>query len=149
MRHAPANLGLLLVQVARAHRNRLEAALGAHGLHVGQEHAIYQLAKRGPVRQSELAQSLFIDVSTATKMLARLERDGLIRRETDPDDARASLVSLTPRGQRLVQPVTEIWAAVEAEFARGLTADERVAIRRLLAKVLATRASGETARPAG
>jgi MarR family transcriptional regulator, organic hydroperoxide resistance regulator len=136
MHDASDNLGFLLVQLCRAHRNQLDAALGRLGLHVGQEHAVYQLARAEGIPQSQLAQSLFIDVSTATKMLARLERDGIIARSPDPHDGRVSLVSLTPHGRSLVEPVVATWAAIEAQLRLGMTEAEQALLRRLLAHMV-------------
>jgi MarR family transcriptional regulator, organic hydroperoxide resistance regulator len=136
MGNTPDNLGLLLVQLCRAHRNQLDAALNQLGLHVGQEHAVYQLALQREVAQSQLAQSLFIDVSTATKMLARLERDGVITRRPDPHDGRVSLVSLTDHGQALVQPVIDTWSAIEGRLRQGMTDVEQALLRRLLAQMV-------------
>ena len=57
--------------------------------------------KRGLTRQS------------VRESVARLERDGLISRASDPDDARAPLVGLTPRGWEVlerIEPVRRRWA---------------------------------------
>jgi MarR family transcriptional regulator, organic hydroperoxide resistance regulator len=130
------NLGFLLVQLARAHRNRLDSALGKLNLSVGQEHAVYQLARQAGIPQAQLAHSMFIDPSTATKMLARLERDGIIQRSPDPTDGRVSLVALTPYGQSLVQPVIAIWDAIETQLRQGMTEAEQILLRRLLVQMV-------------
>jgi DNA-binding MarR family transcriptional regulator len=142
MGEAHNNLGFLLVQICRAHRNQLDAALEQLGLHVGQEHAVYQLALQGDVPQSQLAQSLFIDVSTATKMLARLERDGIIERRPDPDDGRVSRVALTSHGRTLVQPVIDLWSDVETRLQQGMTDAEQALLRRLLVHMLRNMTGG-------
>jgi MarR family transcriptional regulator, organic hydroperoxide resistance regulator len=130
------NLGFLLVQLARAHRNRLDSALDKLNLSVGQEHAIYQLARQANVPQAQLAHSMFIDPSTATKMLARLERNGVIQRSPDPTDGRVSLVSLTPYGQTLVQPVIATWDTIETQLRQGMTDAEQALLRRLLVQMV-------------
>jgi DNA-binding MarR family transcriptional regulator len=132
MRQAEANVGLLLVQLCRAHRNRLSAALSGLGLHVGQEHAVFQLGLQDGIPQSQLASNLFIDVSTATKMLLRLERDGLIERRADETDARVWLVHLTPKGKALVQPVIAVWSDIEAQLLSNFTDAEQALLRRML-----------------
>ena len=73
-------IGPLLVQVCRAQRNLAAAALDALNIHVGQENLVYRLAAEEGVSQTQLASSLCLDASTVTKMLARLERDGVIER---------------------------------------------------------------------
>jgi DNA-binding MarR family transcriptional regulator len=54
----------------------------------------------GP-RISELAEQKLCDPSSVTTMIGRLERDGLVRRVVDPDDARARRVRLTAKGTRV------------------------------------------------
>jgi DNA-binding MarR family transcriptional regulator len=128
-------VGLLLVQICRSHRNLVSAALDALGMHAGQDYALYQLAVREGIAQAELAEALCVDPSTVAKMLARLERDGLIERRPDVEDARVSRVSLTGRGRDLVQPVLEIWNRTEARLVDGLNETEQVLLRRLLLQV--------------
>lgn len=55
----------------------------------------------GPVRMSMMAKLLNKNMSTATGIVDRLVDDKLIRREEDPEDRRAVIVRLTPKGQEL------------------------------------------------
>jgi DNA-binding MarR family transcriptional regulator len=68
------------------------------------ERAAYLLLRRlqasGPQRVAELAHALGLDGSTVTRQLAALDRAGHIRRTTHPDDARATVVTVTPAGRR-------------------------------------------------
>ena len=127
---------MLLVQICRAHRNLVSTALDTLGVHAGQDYALYQLAVREGSAQSELAEALCVDPSTVTKMLVRLERDGLIVRRSDIQDGRVSRVYLTERGTALVQPVVDIWNRTEARLEAGLGDAERLLLRRLLLQVL-------------
>ena len=129
-------LGLLLVQICRAHRNLVAAALDEISVHVGQEHVVYRLAIEEGIAQSQLAEALCLDASTVTKMLLRLERDGVVERRADPEDRRISRVYLTAHGKALVRPVADIWSHVEARLVAGLTETEQALLRRLLMQVL-------------
>jgi DNA-binding MarR family transcriptional regulator len=125
-------IGPLLVQVCRAQRNRAAAALDALNIHVGQENLVYRLAAEEGVSQTQLAGSLCLDASTVTKMLARLERDGVIERRSDADDARILHVYLTSQGKALVQPVLDVWRQMEQRITRGMSEAEILLLRRLL-----------------
>jgi DNA-binding MarR family transcriptional regulator len=125
-------IGPLLVQVCRAQRNLAAAALDALNIHVGQENLVYRLAAEEGVSQTQLASSLCLDASTVTKMLARLERDGVIERRSDADDARILRVYLTPRGKALVQPVLNVWRQMEERITHGMSEAEILLLRRLL-----------------
>jgi DNA-binding MarR family transcriptional regulator len=122
----------LLVQVCRAQRNLAAAALEALNIHVGQENLVYRLAAEEGVSQVQLANSLCLDASTVTKMLLRLERDGVIERRSDADDARILRVYLTPHGKTLVQPVLGVWRQMEERITQGMSEAEILLLRRLL-----------------
>lgn len=130
-------VGLLLVQICRAHRNLVASALDEISVHVGQEHVVHRLAIEEGMAQAQLADALCLDASTVTKMLLRLQRDGVIERRPDAEDARVWRVYLTRRGRALVRPVVDIWTRVEERLVAGMTEAERVLLRRLLLQVLA------------
>tara|TARA_B100000614_G_scaffold257511_1_gene277921 strand:+ start:82 stop:546 length:465 start_codon:yes stop_codon:yes gene_type:complete len=56
------------------------------------------------LRVSEIASAMGISVPGATRIVTGLEEDGYVRREMDPDDRRAVLVSLTDAGREALAP---------------------------------------------
>ncbi len=132
MANVEPDIGPLLVQVCRAQRNRAAAALDALHIHVGQENLVYRLAVEEGVSQTQLAGALCLDASTVTKMLARLERDGVIERRSDAEDARILRVYLTAHGKALVQPVLDVWRQMEERITDGMSEAEILLLRRLL-----------------
>ena len=73
--------------------------------------------------------------ATVTNTLRRLERDGLVDRRVDSDDQRVSRVYVTEKGHALEAPVSEKWPQLESESFAGLSAEERMLLRRLLLQV--------------
>jgi DNA-binding MarR family transcriptional regulator len=65
--------------------------------------ALSRLADAQGMRLGELARQLLVDCSTASRHVARLVERGLARREPDPLDARALVLTATPAGQRLIR----------------------------------------------
>jgi DNA-binding MarR family transcriptional regulator len=63
---------------------------------------LYRLHAEGPVRLTALAASVEVSQPSMTQLIQRLERKGLVARQTDPDDRRAALVVVTDGGRRLV-----------------------------------------------
>ena len=128
-----------LVQCGRAHRSRANALLGSlcQPLHAGQE-MIFDVLRDGEwLPQNRLAELLSVEPPTVTKMLQRMEREGLVQRRPDPADARVMLVALSEHGGQLRAAVEAAWAELEAETVAGLTAEERLLLRRLLLTVRA------------
>lgn len=71
-----------------------------------QYRALVVLAQYGARRPADLAASLAVTPSTATRMCDRLVAKGLIDRERADDDRRAVAVALTRAGEDLVRSVT-------------------------------------------
>jgi DNA-binding MarR family transcriptional regulator len=63
---------------------------------------LHTLSRTGPCRLSDLVRTEQIKQPALTAAVAKLERDGLVRRSPDPDDGRASLLSLTAAGKSIV-----------------------------------------------
>ena len=57
----------------------------------------------GRLGLSKLASSIVLSASGLSKLLDRMDASGLIRREPDPHDARATFATITPRGRALVK----------------------------------------------
>jgi DNA-binding MarR family transcriptional regulator len=58
-----------------------------------------RLDELGPTRISELAKADRCSQPTMSNLVQRQEENGFVRREPDPADSRASLISLTPGGR--------------------------------------------------
>lgn len=54
-----------------------------------------------PARLSDVADAAGIEISTASRQVAKLVSNGFVDRSPDPDDARAALHRLTPEGREL------------------------------------------------
>lgn len=74
------------------------AELGSQGFN-----ALADLVVHGPLRTSELAERLLVDLSVASRQVNALVRAGYVERAPDPHDRRASLLSATPDGERALR----------------------------------------------
>ncbi|MFG2720144.1 MarR family winged helix-turn-helix transcriptional regulator [Streptomyces sp. NPDC048416] len=61
------------------------------------------LERTGPRSAADLAPDVGLDRSGVTRRASRLEAAGLVRREPDPADRRATLLALTDEGERAVE----------------------------------------------
>jgi DNA-binding MarR family transcriptional regulator len=90
------------------------------------------------LRMTDLAASVLLTASGATRAVDRLEREGLLRRSPDPDDGRATLVSLTAAGRRRFRAAAPVHlAGVRARFLDTITKREAEVLRVLCARVIA------------
>lgn len=84
----------------------------------------------GAIRISDLARAEQVRTPTMTPIVAALERDGLVTRETDASDARAAVLRATLKGARLLAEGRSRRVRHLAGELRGLTAEERRTLRR-------------------
>jgi len=64
--------------------------------------ALSRLRREGPLRLTVLAAGEGVTQPSMTQLIQKLERQGLVRREADPDDGRVALVAITDAGRELV-----------------------------------------------
>jgi MarR family 2-MHQ and catechol resistance regulon transcriptional repressor len=74
---------------------------------VPQCYALEAMVKDGPLTLGELAERLYVDKSTASRIVDALERKGYLGRAPHPTDARALSLSATPAGTRLVRKIRD------------------------------------------
>ncbi len=81
---------------------RLTRFAGRHvtGLPPAAMRLLGRLDALGPSRIGDLAKADRCSQPTMSALVQRQEEQGLVRRDPDPDDSRASLISLTPAGRR-------------------------------------------------
>ncbi len=84
----------------------------------------------------ELAVYTVTEQSTLSRALDQLQTDGLIRRETDPDDSRATRVTITHAGRDLFQTLWPHMHAAQDRMFRDIPTDERQAFIATLQKML-------------
>ena len=100
-----------------------------HDISLTQCYALDALLRRGPSTLNALAAELCLDKSTASRVVATLQRKGYVGRTTHPGDGRAVLVDVTPAGRRLCDRLradriaerSKLLARFSPEVRRGIT----------------------------
>lgn len=80
-------------------RADMQKGLEQRGLTQVRAHLIWELGKRQPMTQRELAEVLAVTPRNVTTLLDALEGTGFVQRSAHPTDRRAILVSLSPTGE--------------------------------------------------
>lgn len=114
---------------------RLSRRLRKHdlaGLTPSQLSTLASVGKSGPMRLGDLAAAERIAPSTLTRVVNVLEEHGYLLRQPAPDDARASLVTLTDDGQRVLAEIRTEATRLLAEMVTTLPADQVIALEAAL-----------------
>jgi DNA-binding MarR family transcriptional regulator len=130
---------IAMSSVLRFHRlmvDAVESRLREHDLNLTDYMLLMtlQLSETGTRLISQLARSLMVHATTATLACDRLENRGLVQRTPHPTDRRATHVSLTATGRRLVTEATD--ALRDLEFGlTGSTRNDQQALIEVLARL--------------
>lgn len=84
--------------------------------------------------QAALAERLMVDAPAVSRMVDRLEKDGLVRRGAGAD-RRCVRLEVTPEGQDQLSILKECGQAVDDEIRQHLSSTELHELKRLLEKV--------------
>jgi DNA-binding MarR family transcriptional regulator len=119
-------------------------AMARHDVDWSANLLITKVALNGPIRSSALAELVKSDPSTVSRQVATLVKDGYVERHADPEDGRASLLQITPRGAE----VCEEHKRLRNEHYQRMLANWSAAECRSLATMMSRFADDmETARP--
>ena len=118
-----ACLCLHVQRAARALARRFDDALRPVGLTNGQFSLMMSLNRPEPPDMGAVASLLGMDRTTLTAALKPLQRRDLLRIKADPTDRRSRIMTLTPKGRRLLTCAVPVWrrthVAVEALLPDG------------------------------
>jgi DNA-binding MarR family transcriptional regulator len=115
--------------------------LRPHGLTIGQMNILVMAFRRAPVTQQDLGQALHLEKSTLSRDLARMCAQGWVSKARG-DDGRATILRVTPTGQRLLEKAFPAWREAQRKT-RPLLGEGGVAsLRRLADPGRAARAPG-------
>ena len=146
---APVSTGLSPVQLTawrsflRSHSQVVRALehdlVSAHDLPLAHYDVLVQLSEAPgrSLRMTELAERVLLSRSGLTRLVDRLERDGLVERRACPSDARGTLAVLTDAGvDRLRQAWPTHLAGVSERVVGRFSAEELETLAALLGRLV-------------
>jgi DNA-binding MarR family transcriptional regulator len=133
------NLGYLLAKASQRWNERLQAGFAEAGfpeVRASYGSVLIPLLEQDGLRIGEIARRARLSKQTLTTLVRLCERDGLVERRPDPDDARATRVHLTAKARRF-EPVAERVLAGLDRDAGGALGERRLAELRRALRLLA------------
>lgn len=101
-----AALQQAVADLVRVYQFRDRDRICCHDVSVTQCYALETLVEHGSMRLSGLAERLFLDKSTTSRVVNTLVRKGYVEQRADATDGRATVISATRQGQRLCAGIT-------------------------------------------
>jgi MarR family transcriptional regulator, 2-MHQ and catechol-resistance regulon repressor len=124
-----------LSDLVRVYQFRDRDRICCHDVSVSQCYALQALAERGGMTLNDLAAHLYLDKSTASRVVDALERKGYVERSPHPGDRRALLLAATGAGRELHRRIQSDLLAEEEALLAGFDPEIRRAMTQLLARL--------------
>jgi MarR family 2-MHQ and catechol resistance regulon transcriptional repressor len=129
------DLHTALSELVRVYQFRDRDRICCHDISVTQCYALEALIRRGPSGLNDLAAELYLDKSTASRVVATLERKKYVTRERHPDDGRAVVLSASPAGRRLYERIRADLVAETRQLLEDFEPEVRKGAARLILRL--------------
>ena len=131
------------VLLHRAHRKLLEQvglSLKSNALPpLDWYDVLLELHHEGSVglRQYEIGERILLNKHNLSRLIDRLEKQHLVRRDTCEEDGRGNRIKITEEGEEVLKRVWPVYGqSIQTEFGEKLSQNECLELSRLLEKVL-------------
>jgi MarR family transcriptional regulator, organic hydroperoxide resistance regulator len=125
----------LIARTARRYEMDMEQALRRINMDVPSWRAIMLVHEQSPSSVSEIADGAVTKLSTMTRVIQRLHKQGLVNLETRAADARITDVSITPAGEKVAEQVRVVASRIYQAAFKELEANEVESLNSLLLRV--------------
>ncbi len=130
-----AALQAAVADLVRVYQFRDRDRICCHDISVTQCYALETLVEHGPMRLSALAERLFLDKSTTSRVVSTLVRKGYVEHRADAKDGRATTVSVTRQGQRLCERITTDLVNQQKQILKDLDPELRTGVVEVLRRL--------------
>ncbi len=124
-----------LITFAIKQRKIMQNYLDKTGVYQAQHRLLMTIAHNPNTSQIELAKSMDVSPATIAVSLKKLEKEGYINRQKDKDDNRLNNITITEKGNRVVEQSRQIFKLSDEKVLEGFTEDEKYTLFVLLKKV--------------
>lgn len=137
-----AALHRVLLDLKRVYQFRDRDQICCHDISVTQYWALEALQRMGTLTLNELAAELYLDKSTASRVVDALERKGYVKRSRHQRDGRALALNIAPAGKRLFAQIEADILAHEGKLLAGFEHEVRTSLLELLGQLVEVAAAG-------
>lgn len=115
----------------------MDAHLSMHGISFTEYHILHTLSEASNQTMSriDLARSVELSASGVTRLIAPMEKLGMVKKEKHPRDARKSLVKLSDSGQRVLEDSSVTFNETSATLFVTLSETQQSKMNQLCARV--------------
>lgn len=127
----------MLMRSTRMHRRIIESRIQELGIHPSQHFVLMQLSNGGPMAsQSQIAEKMDVSAASVARTLKNLDEGGYITRADGQTDSRRNEITITPKGEDVVQASRRIFQSVDEAIYAGFSPEELSRLEALLHKMI-------------
>ncbi len=126
---------LQLIGFAMKHRKIMQYFLDETGVYQAQHRLLMEISHNRNASQKEIACSMGISPATIAVSLKKLEKGGYINKIMDEGDNRLNQITITEKGNRVVEQSRQIFDATDQKVFEGFTEEEKATLSELLQKL--------------
>ena len=115
------------------HKKELET-IKKSGLTPAQFGVLEALYNKGDLRICELIEKILTTSGNITVVIKNLEKDGLVKRYSDPEDKRATVIALTDKGREVIENILPEHIMNISKIFNILTDEEKLTLKKILKK---------------
>ena len=105
------------------------------GVYHAQHRLLMEISRHPNASQADIARFMDISPATIAVSLKKLEKGGYIRKEMDEADNRFNQITITEKGNRVVERSKRIFEATDRRVLEGFTETEKISLSLLLQKL--------------
>jgi DNA-binding MarR family transcriptional regulator len=124
-----------VADLVRVYQFRDRDRICCHDVSVTQCYALETIVEHGPLGLRALADRLFLDKSTTSRVVSTLVRKGYVEQRADAKDGRATTLSATRQGQRLCARITDDLVDQQKLLLQDLDPDVRAGVVQVLRRL--------------
>jgi len=125
----------LLAKVFRLHGKTVFGRLAPYGITQGQPRLLHYLIAHDGAIQRDISADNDLEPATVSNILSVMEKAGLVRRGSDPDDRRITRIFITAKGRRAYDRAEAAFREVETSCFDGFSAAEKADFMRCLERI--------------
>lgn len=124
-----------IIGFAMKHRKVMQNNLDETGVYQAQHHLLMKISHNQNASQKDLAMSMDVSAATIAVSLKKLEKGGYINKEMDQGDNRLNQITITEKGNKVVEQSKQIFEAIDGKIFEGFTEEEKYILSTLLQKL--------------
>lgn len=124
-----------LISFAMKHRKIMLNYLDETGVYHAQHRLLMAISHNPNASQNDIARLMDVSAATIAVSLKKLEKEGYIHKEMDEGDNRFNKITITEKGNRVVEQSRQIFESTDRKVFEGFTEEEKSTLFALLLKL--------------